>query len=81
MKAKGNIIFIRKYGSGETQNLFKCTTWAETKLDATQIKIKAVNVLLNFFIDTAWSTFKGRLTYLIFSTSLGHSISFQHPST
>jgi transposase-like protein len=30
IKGKGNIIFIRKYGSGETQNLFKCTTCLRT---------------------------------------------------
>jgi transposase-like protein len=30
MKAKGNIIFVRKYGSGETQTLFKCTTCRRT---------------------------------------------------
>ena len=29
-KANGNIIFIRKYGAGETQNLFKCTTCKRT---------------------------------------------------
>lgn len=30
IKGKGNIIFIRKYGLGETQNLFKCTTCKRT---------------------------------------------------
>ena len=30
IKGKRNIIFIRKYGSGETQNLFKCTTCLRT---------------------------------------------------
>ena len=30
IKEKGNIIFIRKYGSGETQNLFKCATCRRT---------------------------------------------------
>ena len=29
-KANGNIIFVRKYGTGETQNLFKCTTCKRT---------------------------------------------------
>jgi transposase-like protein len=30
IKGIGNIIFIRKYGSGETQNLFKCTSCRRT---------------------------------------------------
>ncbi len=29
-KANGNIIFIRRYGKGETQNLFKCTSCKRT---------------------------------------------------
>jgi len=27
---KGNIVFVRKYGKGETQNLFKCKTCGKT---------------------------------------------------
>jgi len=27
---KGNVVFVRKYGKGETQNLFKCKTCGRT---------------------------------------------------
>ncbi|CEG14044.1 hypothetical protein MSIBF_A960002 [groundwater metagenome] len=30
---KGNIVFVRKYGAGETQNLFKCKTCGKTFSD------------------------------------------------
>jgi len=32
-KGKGNIVFVRKYGAGETQNLFKCKTCGKTFSD------------------------------------------------